>query len=224
MEEVKSLQTEVKDVTDTGVVTIAISKFDVEDYAGDIVRKGAFARSFEDLSRLKHCVDHYSDIEHIVGTPVKAWETQEYAIVESRLILGKSLGHDVFELYKHYAANNIAAEHSYRYCVKKAQPNPDIKGRDIVDLQLVHEYSTVFAGCNPQTPLLGLKGVTTIAQVSEQVKLLDAILRDCDLSDAKGQEIEQTIALLKGMAAALGDRAGIIDPAELLAQLRKSFN
>ena len=55
-DKIKSFKGSIDDIKrDQGVVTIAISKFDQEDRAGDIVRKGAFAKSFEDMSRIKHC-------------------------------------------------------------------------------------------------------------------------------------------------------------------------
>ena len=103
-DKIKSFKGSIDDIKrDQGVVVIAISKFDQEDHAEDIVRKGAFTKSFADMSRIKHCIDHKQDLDHVVGTPRKAWETDEYALVESKLILGKAAGHDIFEYYKHCA-------------------------------------------------------------------------------------------------------------------------
>ena len=60
-DKIKSFKGSIDDIKrDQGVVVIAISKFDQEDHAEDIVRKGAFTKSFADMSRIKHCIDQCS--------------------------------------------------------------------------------------------------------------------------------------------------------------------
>ena len=55
----KSLKSEVVDYTDKGIVTIAISMFNIRDSYDDIVRKGAFTKTFSEGSgRIKHVMDH----------------------------------------------------------------------------------------------------------------------------------------------------------------------
>lgn len=204
MDKIKSFKGSVDDIKrDQGVVVIAISKFDQEDSAEDIVRKGAFSTSFSDMSRIKHCTDHRLDIDHVIGTPRKAWETDQYALVESKLILGKAAGHDAFEYYKHFADEGRDVEHSYRYRVLRKNRNDSIAGDDIAELQLKHEYSTVFAGCNPFTPALEVKGMQNIEDILAYQEELTNILRKCDLSDAGGQKIEALISSLKGALAIL---------------------
>lgn len=198
MDLLKSFKGGVDDIQrDKGVVTIAISRFNVEDYAGDVIRRGAFASSFADLSRIKHCVDHYHDLDHVVGTPRKGWETDEYALVESALMLGTTRGHDMFEYYKHCADNGAQVEHSFCFRIVKRNPNAETRGEDIAELKMVHEYSTVIAGCNPFTPLIDLKGITTIEQIVEYQKHLNTLLRKCDFTDAGGKQIEELSASVK---------------------------
>lgn len=188
---IKSFKGSIDDIKrEQGIVTIAISKFDQEDHVGDIVRKGAFAKSFEDMSRIKHCIDHKQDLDHVVGTPRKAWESDEYAFVESKLILGKTAGHDAFEYYKHCADEGRQVEHSYCYRVLRKNHNDNIAGDDIAELQLKYEYSTVFAGCNPFTPALDVKGLKTIDDIIAYQEQLNNLLRKCDFSDEGGRKIE----------------------------------
>ena len=201
-DKVKSFKGNIDDIKrDQGVVVIAISKFDQEDHAEDIVRKGAFAKSFEDMSRIKHCIDHKQDLDHVVGTPQQAWESDEYALVKSKLILGKSAGHDAFEYYKHCADEGRQVEHSYCYRVLKKNHNEAIAGDDIAELQLKYEYSTVFAGCNPFTPALDVKGIHNIDDVISYHNQLNDLLRKCDFTEAGGRKIEALIdAIEKGLS------------------------
>lgn len=209
---------------ESGIVTIAISKFDVEDYAGDIVRKGAFAKSFADMSRIKHCVDHYQDLDHVVGTPRKGWETDEYAMVESALILGTTKGHDIFEYYKHCADEGRAVEHSYCYRTLQRNHNSDIAGEDIAELELRREYSTVLAGCNPFTPAIDVKGLITIDQVIDYQNNLINLLRKCDFTDVGGKKIEGIVDSLKSALAMIEEKQTINPaPKEIIDIMRKSF-
>uniref|UniRef100_UPI004056282B hypothetical protein n=1 Tax=Alistipes sp. TaxID=1872444 RepID=UPI004056282B len=222
---VKSFKGGIDDINrEKGVVTIAISRFDVEDHAGDITRKGAFALSFADMSRIKHCIDHYQDIDHVVGTPRRGWETDEYAIVESALIVNTAKGHDIFEYYKHCAEEGVEVEHSYCYRVTKRNPNTTIAGDDIAELQLLREYSTVIAGCNPFTPLIDLKGVTRIEDLIAYQNKLNELLRKCDFTDAAGKQIEELSAAIKGALAALpAELEQAPTAAEIVGEIRKSI-
>ena len=193
-DKIKSFKGGIDDIKrDQGVVVIAISKFDQEDHAEDIVRKGSFLRSFEDMSRIKHCIDHKQDLDHVVGTPRKAWESDDYALVESKLILGKAAGHDTFEYYKHCADEGREVEHSYCYRVLKKNRNDSISGDDIAELQLKYEYSTVFAGCNPFTPALDVKGFQTIDDLMTYQETLNNLLRKCDFTNTGGRKIEDLV-------------------------------
>lgn len=60
------------DVAEKGIVTIAVSKFDNTDSVGDVVRKGAFTKTFaEGGNRIKHVIDHQLKAAAVVGLPIK---------------------------------------------------------------------------------------------------------------------------------------------------------
>lgn len=193
MDKVKSFSSKIDDIKKEGIVTIAISKFDVRDSADDIVRKGAFKKTFsEQADRIKHVINHSWDVTDVIGYPVKMWEGDEYAMVESRLALETQKARDVFALYKHFAEGGKTLEHSYAYKVVKRNANDDISGEDIAELAM-REYSTVTWGCNKHTPLLGLKSDRMTALVEE----LNDILKSCNISDAAGRRIEQLVKELQ---------------------------
>lgn len=189
----KSLKSAVLDVADKGIVTIAISKFDNVDSYGDVVRKGAFKKTFsEGANRIKHVIDHQLRQASVVGLPVKMYENDTHAIVESALNLEKQIARDLFSDYKFFKEHGKTLEHSYAYnTVKKGDTkDPKITGEEIVELKM-YEYSTVARGANSETPLLDLKYDDISAEE------LETYLRKYDVSNQRGKEIEDIISLIK---------------------------
>ena len=196
MIQLKSFGSKIDDVKDKGIVTIAISKFDIEDSAGDIVRKGAFADTFiNDMSRIKHLIDHDFSIKNLIGYPIKLWETNEYAMVQSQLLIEKELARDVFVSYKAFAEAGRTLEHSYAYRVTGKQPNDKIGGVDITALKM-REYSTVLFGCNEHTPMIEAKSEKDI---SDYIERLELILKKADISELIGLEIEKKLSEIKSI-------------------------
>lgn len=194
---VKEFKYEVKDVnTEKGIVTIGISNFNSRDSYDDIVRKGAFAKTFsEGGDRIKHVIDHNLKQLYVVGLPAKMYESESHAIVESKLNLEKQIARDLFSDYKFFRDNGKSLEHSFAYQTIKTNPNSEIKGEDIAELKMF-EYSTVALGANPNTPLMDLK---SYKELPDLINELETRLRKCNYSDEKGLYIEKIITALKGL-------------------------
>lgn len=186
----KSFKSEVVDVAEKGIVTIAISRFDNEDMGGDIVRKGAFVRTFkEGGDRIKHYMDHSLKQMANVGLPIKMYESETHAVVESVLNLEKQISRDLFSDYKFFKEHGKTLEHSYGYETIKGKARS--RGEEIFELKM-YEYSTVGLGMNPETPLLDLK--------SFDADTLREYLRKYDVSDKKGKQIEFIIQKIKELS------------------------
>lgn len=184
----KHYKSEVMDVADKGIVTIAISRFDNEDMGGDIARKGAFERTFrEGIHRIKHYMDHSLKQAANVGLPVKMYETSTHAVVESALNLEKELSRDLFSDYKFFKEHGRTLEHSYGYETMNGKPRAT-RGEEILELKM-YEYSTVGLGMNPETPLIDLKSFT--------VESLEGYLKKFDVSKTRALEIESIILNIK---------------------------
>lgn len=191
----KNLKSEVLDVVEKGIVTIAISKFDVRDSYDDIVRKGAFKKTFDEGGhRIKHVMDHQLRQMAVVGLPMKMYETDTHAVVESVLNLEKQISRDLFSDYKFFKENGKTLEHSYMYETIKRNENKEIKGEEITELKM-YEYSTVALGANEFTPLLDIKSL----DINDIVKLED-FLRKNDVTNTKGKQIEKIIADIKALS------------------------
>lgn len=193
----KVFKSDVLDVADKGIVTISISKFNNKDMGGDIVRKGAFVKTFtEGSNRIKHLLDHTIKYAGVVGVPVKMYETDTHAVVESALNLEKQVARDLFSDYKFFNAHGKTLEHSYGYDTIKGKALE--KGaEEILELKM-YEYSTVFLGMNPDTGLIDLKS----ADVS--VDQLEEYLRKFDVSNKRGNEIEFIIKQIKALSTQPG--------------------
>lgn len=193
--QIKSLAAPIKDVGESGIVTIAIAHFDNEDRAGDIIRKGAFRKTFkEQIDHVKHQLDHSMSVNDMVGIPVKMYETDEHAVVESALALNTTQGRNVFELYKLAQSVGRSLEHSFRYITMKRNNNDAIPGEDIAELALRYEYSTVLAGCNPLTPALDIKSAEGRMAMS---RALDTVLRHGSFTDEVYKALEKYQTELK---------------------------
>lgn len=186
----KSFKSEVVDVAEKGIVTIAISRFDNEDMGGDIVRKGAFIRTFkEGGDRIKHYMDHSLKQSANVGLPIKMYESEKHAVVESALNLEKEISRDLFSDYKFFKEHGKTLEHSFGYETIKGKSRG--RGEEIFELKM-YEYSTVGLGMNPETPLLGMKSFDQVT-----VEDLESYLRKFDVSNKRGKEIEFIIKKIK---------------------------
>ena len=190
----KSYESKVAEVSQDGIVTIAISAFNNTDSYGDIVRKGAFKKTFQERGkRQNHFLDHDLNIRSLVGLPAKMYESDTHAIVESKLNMKKQLSIDLFEDYKFFRDNDRTLEHSFMYETTKRNENSEIKGEEIAEVKM-YEYSTVGLGANENTPLIDLKSYKDIDML---VYELENRLRKCNYTDERGQATEELIKALK---------------------------
>lgn len=187
----KAYKSEVLDIADKGIVTIAVSGLETPDASGDIAHKGSFTKTFkEGGNRIKHLLDHQLKYGGVVGLPIKMYETGTHAVVESALNLEKQSARDLFSDYKFFQTNGKTLEHSYGYQTIKGEPIIKGKSEHIYELKMF-EYSTVMMGMHHDTPLLGLKA----AEVD--IEILEDYLRRFDVSNKKGAEIEKIIKAIK---------------------------
>lgn len=188
----KVYKSDIMDIAEQGIVTIAVSSFDTVDFGGDIVRRGAFTKTFkEGGNRIKHVLDHSLKSTSVVGLPIKMYETDRHAVIESKLNLEKQSGRDLFSDYKFFQSNGKSLEHSYGYLTTKYGPTRTKGGEEILELKMF-EYSTVSIGMNPDTPVLGIKSWS-----EEDIPLLEEYLRKYDVSNQKGKQIESIILQIK---------------------------
>lgn len=154
--ELKTFTLDVKDIDTAGRrVKVALSKFNVIDSDGDVIRRGAFSKSIqergaESASNRKVAFLRYHNWEHPIGKWINLEETSDYLIGIGEL--GKStLGNDAFLDYQ----DGIIREHSigFNYIPDKMAliNNGDTEVWEIKELVL-WEGSAVTFGANQFTP------------------------------------------------------------------------
>jgi HK97 family phage prohead protease len=185
----KILSMDVKDVDEKGKVSFYFSVFNNRDDDGDIVHRGAFAKTIqENLKRVKHFKNH--NWNNLVGVPVEIKEDDTGALAVSQLILNTQLGKDTYEEYK---AGGIT-EHSFGFDVVKYEINEDgeEKTRVLKELKL-WEFSSLTAwGANDMTRTVDVKNRKVL---EDYLSVLES-LKKGDFSDDYFTRLEERISII----------------------------
>ena len=73
------LQTKSNEITDKGIVTIAVNGLEIEDSQGDISAKGSFTKTLkENFQNIFHYKNHNNN--EMIGMPLRGWEDGKHLI------------------------------------------------------------------------------------------------------------------------------------------------
>lgn len=170
-----------------GIVTGYFASFNNKDSDGDIIVKGAFAKSIGDMGpgsakpRIKHLLNH--NVEQPVGSLILLKEDNHGLYYESQV--GKhALGIDFVKMIE----SNLITEHSIGF-----RPIPESQGgmkyegdtRYLLKTQLMEGSSLTGWGANELTPLVGLKSMQdlSIDKLLEKQKRIEKFCKDTDATD-----------------------------------------
>lgn len=146
---------ELKSLDDQGVFVGYCSVFGNEDQVGDVVRKGAYAKTLADRGPkgIKMLFDHNP------AEPIGVWRNfveDDYGLLgEGQLLLDLQKGREVYTLMKAGALDGLSI--GYRV-TKQSQDraNPHIRFLDEIDLR---EVSAVMFPCNEESVITSVKAV-----------------------------------------------------------------
>lgn len=186
----KSLKSQIKDITEKGIVQVAANAFGNKDVQGDISMPGSFKKTLaENFGRLKWFLNH--DKEKLIGVPIEGEEDGNFLKLTGKLNLNKELGRDVYEDYKLYAEYGKTLEHSIGVDAVKYDMKSD--SRQVTEWKM-WEYSTLTAwGANERTPMIALKSM------NDELDFLNIMLRKGNYTDEKFKQIETQINKLKSL-------------------------
>jgi HK97 family phage prohead protease len=199
---------QVKDVDTTGrhVVFYAAAFGNVDSY-GDIIMPGAFKKTIAERGpagsdQLKYLNQH--DPWQLVGKVTEAYEDGEGLVLTAK-VANTTLGNDVLELEK-----EGAYEHSIGYkTIQSASETRNGEPVEILTELMLWEGSAVTWGANPNTPTVGIKAISPLAECDRLFKSMDRfdrLLRKGSISDEMGQQLEllhkQTKQALSDLLAA----------------------
>lgn len=148
----KAVPLSIKSVDDdAGTFTGLASVFDNLDYAGDIVRRGAFAKSLAGGAPIPLLWMHKSDDpRNWVGDVVSAVETDEGLQIVGKFDLSSEHGQASYRNVKGRRVAGLSIGYAIRSAVKTAE------GNELRDLELV-EVSIVARGANPAALVTSVK-------------------------------------------------------------------
>lgn len=193
MNEMVNLQYETKtlDVTEKGIVTVAVNGIGVEDVQHDISQPGSFVDTLrDDITKMRWLLNH--NISQLLGVPLSGEEKDNNLIMTGQLNLKKQIGRDILEDYKLFRDNGRTLEHSIGVTAVK-RDNAD--RRKVLQWKML-EYSTLTGwGANPQTFLVGIKSATP-EQITGAVDLLRNALKQHGYSDERLKTYDMQLNLL----------------------------
>lgn len=167
-----------KDVS-KGIVTGYFASFGNKDADGDIIVKGAFAKTIAENGpssmkpRIKHLLNH--DVTKPLGKLIMLQEDTKGLYYESQ-IGTHSLGKDFLKMVE----SELITEHSIGFKTVKEDRKAD--ANYMQELRLWEGSGLTAWGSNEQTPITGMKGLN-LEQMNARIKSLDKFCRNTTATD-----------------------------------------
>lgn len=190
-----SVKAAIKDVDGKkGIVSGYFASFDNVDSDGDIIRKGAFAKSIMEWGpnstqpRIKHLQNH--NVSQPLGKITSLSEDTNGLNYESQ-IGSHTLGQDFIKMVE----SDLITEHSIGYQTMKQNQiqdfadfmkHPDLGWHELTDLRLWEGSSLTAWGSNQNTPLTAMKDgekKDAIQSLMNRQKNLEKFCRNATASD-----------------------------------------
>lgn len=193
----KSLSSNIADIDQRGIVTVAANAFGNIDSDRDISLPGSFDRTIkENFARLKWFLNHQRDM--LLGCPLEAIPTKEFLTVRGQINLNKQIGKDTYADYMLFAEHGKTLEHSIGVDAIKYIEDRENDVRKVQEWKW-WEYSTLTSwGANENTPLISIKGASPV----QALELFEIRLKHGKYSDETFIEIEESLNRLKSLMTA----------------------
>jgi len=179
----KSLGQSFKDIDiKQGIVTGYFAAFDNIDADGDVIRKGAFAKTInENFARIKHLLNH--DPKKAVAKIQVLKEDATGLFYES--LAGKHADGKDFLLM---AESGIITEHSIGFKAINQKKQKDFN--EIKEVQLWEGSSLTHWGANGKTPIVSVKGKSKEEDLDAYIERAKALEKFCRNSEATDETIQ----------------------------------
>jgi len=153
----KSIPLKVKDIdAKQGIVSGYFSAFGMPDSDGDIIKKGAYAKTIQERGpkssqpRIKHLLDH--DTTKAIGV-IQELTEDDYGLFYVSKLGTHTLGKDALLMYE----EGIITEHSVGFKTVKEQKSGEYN--EMTELMLWEGSGLQCWGANPNTPVAGVKSL-----------------------------------------------------------------
>lgn len=162
-----------------GIVTGYFSSFGNKDADGDVIVKGAFAKTISENGpqsaqpRVKHLLNH--DVTKPIGKILVLQEDLKGLYYESK-VGSHTLGQDYLKMVD----SGLITEHSIGFRTIKEDKKSD--ANYMTELKLWEGSSLTAWGSNPETPITGMKGLD-LETINVRIKALDKFCRNSTATD-----------------------------------------
>ena len=195
-----------------------LSAFDNKDHDGDIIVKGAYAKSLKERKNDIFFLNQHNWAQpHGKFDELKEDSTGLY-FVSNPFVSGVSYSDDTLKLYE----AGIIKEHSVGFITIQDEVKADV--RYIKEIKL-YEGSNVTLGANSNTPFTGFK--SSMKDIDDQSKRIVKALRDGTFTDETFILLEVALKQLQKEAYELGKKSltePSLDTPEPIEQYTKTIN
>lgn len=190
----KSIGGTVKDVdSKSRIVTGYFSSFDIKDSDGDIIRKGAYAKTILENGpgsknfRIKHLVDHDKTYPASI---LRILKEDDFGLYYEGWVGTHTQAEDFLKM----AQEGYITEHSVHIIPVKQISNPSAKANDITEVKLKEGSSLRAWGANEFTPLVS--ATKSEADLLVLFKKIEKSLKTSDFSDEAFIELEKQYKMI----------------------------
>ena len=174
-----------------GIVSGYFAMFGNKDLDGDIIERGAFAKTVSERGPngkglIKYLLDHD---KYKVVAKINELEEDSKGLRYVAKIGSHSLGQDFLKMVE----SGLINQHSFGFVPIKEQYDQVSKANRIKEVMMLEGSAIQFLGANPETSMIELKDMT---QAIELINKLEKFIKTSDVTDETMQEIENKIKSL----------------------------
>lgn len=225
----KSIPLKVKDIdTKQGIVSGYFSAFGMPDSDGDIIRKGAYAKTIQERGpksnnpRIKHLLDH--DTTKAIGV-IQELSEDDYGLLYVSKMGSHTLGRDALLMIQ----DGIITEHSVGF--KTVRENKSGEFNEISEILLWEGSSLQAWGANQYTPITGVKSAQkpTSEALFTRLDALTKALRGSysdetiQLFEIEYNQVKQAISDLLTVAPPIGTQTAELNEDKAILEVLKSY-
>lgn len=184
--------------TKQGIIEGYFAMFGNKDFDGDIIERGAFAKSIQERGPkgkqlIKYLLDHDK-------TKVVAKITDLYEDEKGLRYVAKIGSHTAGKDFQEMIESELINQHSFGFKTIKEQFDNVSKANRIKEVMLFEGSAVQFLGANPETTFIGLKELTDTIEYFEK---LDKFVRTSTASDETLIQLESKLKSLSDHIAGI---------------------
>lgn len=180
--------------TKEGIVSGYFAMFGNKDLDGDIIERGAFAKTIQERGPqgkqlIKYLLDH--NREKVVAKINNLYEDEKGLYYEAK-IGSHTAGQDFLKMVE----SELINQHSFGFKVIKEQYDQSMKANKIKEVFLYEGSAVQFLGANPETTMIGLKSFEDCITYLER---LEKFIKTTDCTDETIIELENKLKSLHAL-------------------------